>query len=94
MAATSSQLEGSAPGISVSTPPGQLSQLTRLNFTTAEAPLAAAALTASNPITASYDILAVQPLSERVLVQVIDYLCSCLRALGNKHFLMCIKCHV
>ena len=47
----------------------QLKQLTRLTFKTAEAPLAAAALSASSHITATYDLLAIQPLSERVLAQ-------------------------
>jgi hypothetical protein len=51
-------------------PPGQLGQLTRLTVA-ADEPAAAAQLLgpAPSPITASYDLLAVQPLSERVFQQ-------------------------
>lgn len=48
----------------------QLRQLTRLTFKTAEAPMAAAALIPNSPITSTYDLLAVQPMSERLLTQV------------------------
>ena len=50
--------------------PPQLQQLSRLTFATAEAPLAATALAPNSAITATYDVLGVQPLSERVLTQV------------------------
>ncbi|KAK9918607.1 hypothetical protein WJX75_005327 [Coccomyxa subellipsoidea] len=49
--------------------PRQLAQLSRLTVALEEAAAAAQLLGASNPITASYDLLAVQPLSERVFQQ-------------------------
>ena len=48
----------------------QLMQLTRLTASCEEAAAAAQLLTHSSPITSSYDILAVRPLSERVFQQV------------------------
>ena len=50
--------------------PRQLAQVSRLTIALEEAATAAQLLGAANPITASYDLLAVQPLSERVFQQV------------------------
>ena len=50
--------------------PRQLAQVSRLTVALEEAAAAAQLLGAPNPITASYDLLAVQPLSERVFQQV------------------------
>lgn len=49
---------------------GQVQQLARLTLATDEAALAAAALAPGAPLPAGYDLVAVQPLSERVLQQV------------------------
>lgn len=49
---------------------GQVQQLSRLTLATDEAALAAAALAPGAPLPAGYDVVAVQPLSERVLQQV------------------------
>lgn len=51
------------------TPNYNMNQLTRLNFTAAD-PVQAQLLVASNPVASSYDIIAIQPKTERVLQQV------------------------
>ena len=48
----------------------QFLQVSRLTVAVEEAAAAAQLLGGPNPITASYDLLAVQPLSERVFQQV------------------------
>lgn len=48
----------------------QVQQLSRLTLAVDEAAVAAAALAPGAPLPAGYDIVAVQPLSERVLQQV------------------------
>ncbi|KAK9840602.1 hypothetical protein WJX81_003932 [Elliptochloris bilobata] len=50
-------------------PPRQVQQLSRLTLAVDEAAVAAAALAPGAPLPAGYDIVAVQPMSERVLQQ-------------------------
>ena len=69
-----------------------MQQLSRLTLAVDEAAVAAAALAPGAPLPAGYDIVAVQPLSERVLQQVIPCAsldCGLLSALCSPGFLTC-----
>lgn len=65
-------LQSKAGGAFRTTPRYNMNQLTRLNFTAAD-PVQAQLLVASNSVASSYDIIAIQPKTERVLQQVIGF---------------------
>lgn len=62
-------LQSKAGSAFKTTPSYNIGQLTRLNFTAAD-PVQAQLLVSSNAVASSYDIIAIQPKTERVLQQV------------------------
>ncbi|MEW5315599.1 MAG: hypothetical protein WDW38_007016 [Sanguina aurantia] len=66
-------LQSKAGGAFRTTPRYNMNQLTRLNFTAAD-PVQAQLLVASNSVASSYDIIAIQPKTERVLQQACNSL--------------------